>query len=337
MMRRLCLILSAAAGLLLLCGILLHRKKAPAAGACYLVYRTETGTAEEIPVKDYLIGAVGAEMPPSFHPEALKAQTVAAHTYADYFRRQQAVHPDPALHGAELSDDSAHCQAYLPPALLRERYGDAAYAAVEAAVDAASGLLLCCGGEPALTVYHACSSGRTESAEHVWGTAVPYLIPVGSAWDQNAPQYAAAVTFSAAEVQAALQNAGLSPALPENPAQWFTEPVCSESGTVLHIRCGDTVLTGQRLRGLLGLRSACFSVSCADGVFTFRTKGAGHGAGMSQYGADAMAKQGYGFADILQHYYPGTALLPQETPQQKDCFCFHFAGIKTFLKLDESD
>ncbi|MBP0966933.1 MAG: SpoIID/LytB domain-containing protein [Oscillospiraceae bacterium] len=253
MMRRLCLILPAAVGLLLLCGILLHRKKATAADAYYRVYRTETGTAEEIPVRDYLIGTVGAEIPPSFHPEALKAQTAAAHTYAEYFRRQQAAHPDPALHGAELSDDSAHCQAYLPPELLRERYGDAAYAAVEAAVDVAGSLLVCWDGEPALTVYHACSSGMTESAEHVWGTAVPYLIPVDSPADRDAP-----------------------------------EP-------------------------------------------------SGHGVGMSQYGADALAKQGYGFGDILQHYYPGTVLLPQETPQQKDCFCFYFAGIKTFLKLDESD
>ena len=227
MRNRLCLLLLAAAGILLLCRMLFSRREPAQTDTCYRVYRTETGTAETVSVRDYLIGTVGAEMPASFHPEALKAQTVAAHTYAVYCIRQQAASPDPALHGAELSDDCGRCQAYLPPAQLRERLGTAAYEKIAAAVDEAGGMLLLYDGEPALTVYHACSRGQTRSAEAVWGTAVPYLVPVDSPADGDAPQ------------------------------------------------------------------------------------NTGHGVGMSQYGADAMAAQGMRFPDILQHYYPGTELMQE--------------------------
>ncbi len=188
MRNRLCLLLLAAAGILLLCRMLFSRREPAQTDTCYRVYRTETGTVETVSVRDYLIGTVGAEMPASFHPEALKAQTVAAHTYAVYCIRQQAASPDPALHGAELSDDCGRCQAYLPPAQLRERLGTAAYEKIAAAVDEAGGMLLLYDGEPALTVYHACSRGQTRSAEAVWGTAVPYLVPVGSPADGDAPQ-----------------------------------------------------------------------------------------------------------------------------------------------------
>lgn len=227
MRSRIDVFLLAAGGILLLCCLPVpRREQARAAGFCR-IYRTETGTVETVSVRDYLIGTVGAEMPASFHPEALKAQTVAAHTYAVYCIRQQAASPDPALHGAELSDDCGRCQAYLPPAQLRERLGTAAYEKIAAAVDEAGGMLLLYDGEPALTVYHACSRGRTKAAEAVWGTAVPYLVPVDSPADRDAPA------------------------------------------------------------------------------------GSGHGVGMSQYGADAMAAQGMRFPDILQHYYPGTELMQE--------------------------
>ena len=178
MRNRLCLLLLAAAGILLLCRMLFSRREPAQTDTCYRVYRTETGTAETVSVRDYLIGTVGAEMPASFHPEALKAQTVAAHTYAEYVTGVQ---------GAALSDDCRRCQAYLPPEQLKERLGDAAYEKITAAVDAAGDLLLLYDGAPALTVYHACSRGQTRSAEAVWGTAVPYLVPVGSPADGDAP------------------------------------------------------------------------------------------------------------------------------------------------------
>ena len=314
MIRRIRIILIAAAGLLPVCCGAPRGADRSAPAACYRILRTAEGTVESVPVRDYLIGAVGAEMPASFAPEALKAQTVAAHTYAEYFRRQQAAHPDPALRGAELSDDSSRCQAYLPAAALRERLGENGYAAVEAAVDAAGGLLLLYEGEPAAAVYHACSSGRTESAEAVWGTPVPYLVPAGSPADSDAPQYEAEFTFSPEEVREALRDAGVQAALPEDPAGWFSEAVRTESGTVRTIRCGDAVLTGSRIREIFRLPAACFSAAFADGLFIFRTRGAGHGVGMSQHGANAMAEQGCSFTEILLHYYPGTVCTPPERP-----------------------
>ncbi|MBR6718399.1 MAG: stage II sporulation protein D [Oscillospiraceae bacterium] len=291
---------------------------APPADTCYRVLRTESGTVEEIPLRDYLIGAVGAEMPASYEPEALKAQAVVSHTYAERMHRLHSVRPDPALSGADFSDDCRHYQAFVSAEQLRARYGDAfdaQYAKLAEAVDAVGGLLLCEDGEPIVAAFHAVSSGMTESAENVWGTALPYLVAVRSDADRSAPQFAAETALPADQVRHALLAAEGTCTLPEDdPAAWFSDAVRSESGTVLQIGCGGAVLSGERLREILGLRSACFTVSFADGIFTFRTKGSGHGVGMSQYGANAMAAQGSSFETILQHYYPETVLSDASEP-----------------------
>ena len=257
-------------------------------------------------------------MPASYEPEALKAQAVVSHTYAERMHRLHSVRPDPALSGADFSDDSRHYQAFVSAEQLRARYGDAfdaQYAKLAEAVDAVGGLLLCEDGEPIVAAFHAVSSGMTESAENVWGTALPYLVAVRSDADRSAPQFAAETALPADQVRHALLAAEGTCTLPEDdPAAWFSDAVRSESGTVLQIGCGGAVLSGERLREILGLRSACFTVSFADGIFTFRTKGSGHGVGMSQYGANAMAAQGSSFETILQHYYPETVLSDASEP-----------------------
>ena len=315
-MRRLVRVFLTAAAVLLPAVLFCRKCGAPSGvsrsdlPAFYRIYRTETGTVENVPVRDYLIGTVGAEMPASYLPEALKAQTVAAHSYAEYVRRQRIQHPEPSLHGAALSDDCARDQAFIPPEQLRRTLGEHGYAAIAAAVDAAGDMLLLYDNAPAAAVYHACSAGRTESAAVLWGNAVPYLVQVDSPADRNAPQYAGTVTLSADELRERLTGEGI--VLPDDPAAWLSVQETSESGTVLRARCGSAELTGMRLRNLLGLRSACFTFTFADGIFTFRTRGFGHGAGMSQYGANALAAQGCDAAEILQYYYPGTALTAQK-------------------------
>lgn len=277
--------------------------------AVYHVLDTETGEIREIPLRDYLIGAVGAEMPASFEQEALKAQVIAAHTYAERQCMLSAGREE--LQGADFSDDPAVYQACLTEEEQKERWGSH-YALyhdrIAAAVDAVQNELLYYDDAPIIAAFHAMSSGRTESAENVWGSEIAYLCSVASEADRDAPEYETAVTLSADAVRECLLSAHTGLTLGNDPAKWFGEPTVSEAGTVLQMQAGDGIFTGQELRGILGLRSAAFTVSYADGQFTFIVHGYGHDVGMSQYGANAMAQNGHSYKDILSYYYPGAEL-----------------------------
>ena len=277
--------------------------------AVYHVLNIGTGEIMEIPLREYLIGAVGAEMPPSFAPEALKAQAVAAHTYAE--RQCMLASGRKELKGADFSNDPALYQACLTEDEQRERWGTH-YALyhdrIAAAVDAVQGELLCYDDAPIIAAFHAISSGRTESAEHVWGSEIAYLCSVESDADCSAPDYETAVVLGAEEVREKLLAAHAGLTLGSDPAGWFGAPEVTEAGTVLRLQAGDGIFTGQELRGIFGLRSAAFTVDFAEGQFTFTVHGFGHDVGMSQYGADAMAQEGKSYREILAYYYPGAEL-----------------------------
>ncbi|MBQ8926722.1 MAG: stage II sporulation protein D [Oscillospiraceae bacterium] len=281
----------------------------PAPERCYRVLDITTGEILEVPVREYVIGALGAEMPASFEPEALKAQAVAAYTYAERQCRLSDARPE--LCGADFSNDPSRYQAYYTAASLEKLYGadfSTYYDRLCTAVDAVSGQMLTYEGEPIIAAFHAMSSGMTESAANVWGEEVAYLRPVDSTPDTQAPSYEESVTYSAQAVEETLTAAHDGLFLGSDPAQWFGEPVCSAAGTVLQQSWGTGLFTGQELRGLFSLRSAAFTVTYADGDFTFITHGFGHDVGMSQYGANAMAQEGADYAQILAYYYPGTKL-----------------------------
>ena len=257
-------------------------------------------------MREFLIGAVAAEMPVSWPDEALKSQAVAAHSYALY-RRDHSTEAD----GAWFTADPARRQGCLTDAVLHSYWGtayDANYARLSALVDSVLLQVLYYGDAPAGTSYFAISNGRTESSENVWGSALPYLVPVDSSTDTTADNYEYALTLSTAQVQQLLNNGlGISadPAIPE---QWFGTADYTASGYVASLSvCGQTI-SGTALRKALSLRSACFSIVFRDGSFSFTTKGYGHGVGMSQWGAKALAEQGMDYTAILAHYYPGTEL-----------------------------
>lgn len=287
------------------------RQTVPAPAEAYRVLRTESGEIEEIPVRDYLIGAVAAEMPASYAPEALKAQAVVSHTYAERIRLQNQRCPDASLRGADFSDDSAHYQAFYSAEQMRLAGGAhfaENYDKIADAVDAVCNLLLYADGEPIVAAFHAVSAGKTEASENVWGGALPYLVPVGSEWDSSAPHFEEETVLAAGTVRKALTGKYPQIVLPEEPAEWFQITDVSASGTVRTVRCGSEVLTGQALRELLSLRSACFAVTARGDRLVFTTKGFGHNVGMSQYGANELARRGTDCAGILAHYYPGTVL-----------------------------
>ena len=271
----------------------------------FLIQDASTGQVLELSRREYLIGAVAAEMPVSWPDEALKAQAVAAHSYALYCRDHAA--PDSI---GWLTADPARRQGCLTDPVLRSYWGTAYetnYARLSALVDEVEHTVLLCDGAPACASYFAISNGSTEASENVWGTALPYLVPVDSSTDRTADNYAYTVTLSVPQVQTLLAGLGISADL-SAPEQWFGTPQNTPAGyvSVLSV-CGQSV-SGTELRRVLGLRSACFTIRYQDENFTITTQGYGHGVGMSQWGAKAMAEQGADYAAILAHYYPGTEL-----------------------------
>lgn len=280
----------------------------------YAMLDITSGKVEEISVRDYVIGAVCAEMPATFEPEALKAQAVAAHTYAERQHLLEESHPTEALCGADFSNDSSQYQAYFTKNQAQRYYGDnfdAAYEKIAAAVDAVLPYTLEYEGSPIIAAFCSMSAGKTENAKAVWGSEVAYLVSVDSEADTDAPRYLETAEFSPEELQAALQETLPDADWNEDKSNWVQVGTCTEAGTVETVTiCGKTC-TGQQLRQALALRSAAFSVEYDETAnqFTFTTKGYGHGVGMSQYGANAMAKEGADFQEILAHYYPGTELV----------------------------
>ena len=145
---------------------------------------------------------------------------------------------------------------------------------------------------------------------NVFAASLPYLVPVDSAADTAARGYASAATFTASDLAGILASADDGFSASGDPSQWLGAAVKSASGTVLSLRVCGRDFTGTRLRALLGLRSAAFDAAYDAGSasFVFSVRGYGHGVGMSQYGANALARQGYTFDEILAHYYTGAQL-----------------------------
>ena len=235
------------------------------------------------------------------------AQAVAAHTGAEY----QALHPDPALGGADFSADPSKCEGYLTEEKFFELHGSNAKEAWQRICDAADYAetrLLLYEGEPALCAYHAMSAGRTEDAGNVWQTSVPYLVPVDSEGDLEQEDCLVRTKFGTAQMRTLLTLAFPTAVLGEDPAGWIEVLERSESGYVTQVRVGGAEMHGQKLRTALSLRSTAFDFTYEGGIFSFETKGYGHGVGLSQVGANRLAQEGATAEEILLYYYPGTLL-----------------------------
>ncbi len=263
---------------------------------------------ESMSLRDYLLGVVASEMPASFEPAALEAQAVAARTDTFYRLLVARPHAD-----AASCTDPGCCKAYLGPEELRRRWGedyDRWASKIAAAVDATDGEVLTWEGEPIFAAFHACSEGYTEASEDVWVAALPYLRSVPTPeTEADVPSFRSTARFSGEELRSIIAAKVPGAVLPEDPAAWLGGEKFSASGRLLALEVGGVTLSGSAFRRLLGLRSAKVVWSYGeDGVFTFETAGYGHGVGLSQYGAEAMAKAGEKCESILLHYYPGTLL-----------------------------
>jgi len=248
-------------------------------------------------LEEYLVGVVLSEMPASFHQEAKKAQAVAARTFT--LRMAELGY----RHGsAAICADPSCCQAYIPPERLLAQDGyEENVALARQAVEETAGMVLTYGGGLIEATYFSCSGGRTEDAVAVWGTEVPYLQAVDSPGEESAAFYTDSVRFTAQEFQSKL---GVT--LNGTPNQWFGDVEYTDGNGVASMVIGGKAYTGNELRFLLQLRSTRFSVTAfSDGVI-FTTRGFGHRVGLSQYGADAVARAGSTWQEILTHYYQGT-------------------------------
>jgi len=261
------------------------------------------GTVEELTMDAYLWGVVAAEMPASFEDEALKAQACAARTYAAGLVGAGR-HPD-----ADLCDDSSCCQAYTDrdDALLRWGLNARQYAdKIEAAVSATDGLGVLYQGAPIQAVFFSSAAGRTADAVEVWGSAVDYLKSVDSPEGDEVPNYHSQAVLSRDEAARQILAAWPGADLSGEPEDWFQDVRRSASGAVSSLKIGGVEATGGAARQAFSLRSACFEVKWDGENFVFDVTGYGHGVGMSQYGANAMAKDGSDFREILTWYYTGT-------------------------------
>jgi len=249
------------------------------------------GTVQGMDLEDYIWGVVLAEMPASYEVEALKAQAVAARTYALRTKRHE---------NANICTDYGCCQAYVRP----ENYtGGAKFSEkVRQAVLSTAGQVVTYAGELIEATYFSCSGGRTEDAAAVWGADVPYLQSVPSPGEENSSDYMKTVSMSAEEFAAAFD--GLS----GTPGSWIGKITYTNGGGVATIEIGGTEYKGTTVRQKLKLRSTAFVITVVGSSVSITTKGFGHRVGLSQDGAEAMAVGGSDYADILAHYYPGTRL-----------------------------
>ena len=277
----------------------------------YRVLDISTGKISEVPVRDYVIGAVCAEMPASFEPEALKAQALAAHTYAERQRIRERSEPTEGLGGADFSNDTAKYQGYFDNEKIRHYFGDnydEYYAKISAAAEEVLPYIITYNDEPIIAAFCSMSAGTTESAENAWGSPVDYLVPVDSSFDKTAPKYEETVSFDKDFLRGRLEKTFDGIQLGDDMTKWLTVAEISDSGTVLTVRAGDMTVKGSDIREALGLRSADFDITCDGDEAVITTRGYGHGVGMSQYGANAMAAAGSSWRDIIEHYYPGCSI-----------------------------
>ena len=247
---------------------------------------------EQMTLSRYLAGVVSGELTEDFPMEAKKAQAVAARTFA-LRRATEGKHE-----AADICTDSSCCQAWDPvpseTALQAVRETD--------------GLVLIYEEELIEATYFSCSGGRTESAEEVWGNAVPYLQAVDSPGEEDAPRFREEIELTGENFIARLQT--LYPELAPwgEPYEWFGEISYTDGNGVDIVEICGIPIEGIQLRKLFGLRSTNIRFSVNAEAITISTLGYGHRVGLSQYGARAMALEGELFSEILGHYYKNTEI-----------------------------
>lgn len=258
-----------------------------------LISLIHNGNTINIELEDYVIGVVAAEMPASFHIEALKAQSVIARTYA----------LNKLSKGITLTDNNS-TQNYIDIGQMRNKWGidfDKYYNKIKDAVLSTEGTTIKYNNEYIDAVYFSTSNGYTEDSINVWKNSIPYLKSVESSWDRDASSFSRTQTIDLNTFNSKL-GTNISSG---NEISIIERNISSR---VSKISVGDKIFSGVQFRNILGLRSADFDIEFNDNILTITTRGYGHGVGMSQYGANGMAKNGYDYKQILAYYYKNVSI-----------------------------
>jgi stage II sporulation protein D len=243
-----------------------------------------------------------------YHEEALKAQAIAC--YTNSLRLKNSKNKS-AINGADISDNPATHQGYLTRKERKEKWGEDYQkyeSKLETIVKAVEGEFLTYDNEYCLCAFSAICTGTTESAENVWGEKIPYLVSVKSSGDTLSPQYSSTNTFTKSQFISIMKDLGVSINSKANLEETIGKSKISKAGTVLKIEINKKSLTGEQIRSAFSLRSSAFKITATENEVTFKVSGYGHGVGMSQYGADYMARQGSTYDEILKHYYKGSEI-----------------------------
>ena len=268
------------------------------------LYHSKTGETEELPIDEYLYGVVSAEMPVKYDIEALKAQAVVARTYTIY----QITHSNGKHGEADICDNYACCQAWISKedrfAKWEEKEAEDNWQKIINAVDSTQGKVITYNGEVIDAFFHSNSGGITETASNVWGGQnYPYLQSVETAGEEGYEQYSSEIELSKDELINKLKEKHPEIEINFDEQDSIKIIELTESGRVKTIKFGNIEIAGTELRTLLGLKSTNFSFEIRDNSVIFFVKGYGHGVGMSQTGADSLAKQGLNYEDIIKHFY----------------------------------
>ena len=257
------------------------------------VKRNETNKIETIELEEYLIGVLAGEMPVSYNIEALKAQAVAARTYT---LKKMETNKNNTYDVIDTTDD----QVYLDENKLKQTWGtnyEQYIKKIKQAITETKGEYLTYNGKIIKAFFFSTSSGQTENCYDVFEEDLPYLISVSSTWDETSPSYLSEKEFSKKEFYEQLEL----PYQEELDIQIERNP----SNSINTIKINNNTLKGTEFRRKLNIRSTTMDIEQTEEKITIKSKGFGHGVGMSQYGAGQLANNGYKYNEILKYYYQG--------------------------------
>lgn len=264
----------------------------------------KTGEVEQVNLDEYLCNVVSAEMPANYEIEALKAQAIVARTYTIY-KILNKKHDT-----ADICDDSTCCQAWISKddrlARWEESQRESNWQKIVSAVNDTKGKIITYDDKPIDAFFHSNSGGVTEVPVNVWGgTGYPYLQSVETSGEDTYTQYSSEVVFTQEQLINKLKEKYSDISIDFSNSDDIKIMEYTESTRVKTVKFGNHEISGVEARSLLGLRSTNFEISIDGDNIKFSVKGYGHGVGMSQTGADSMAKQGSSAEDIIKHFYTG--------------------------------
>ena len=273
------------------------------------VYITKEDKIEEMYIEEYVRGVVSAEMPAEFHLEALKAQAVAARTFALAHMEEYGGTKYSKAKGANVCD-TVQCQVYMNKEDRLKTWpkskGEEYYKKVTEAVQETSGKVLTYDNKLVLKPYYfATSSGKTEDAKEVLNVSIPYLKSVKSSGEEIAPKYKTSLKLSYKNFVNTINNKANAKVTTNNVKSKVKIKERSSSGSVKWITLGGATISGSNFRSLFNLSSSNFDIVFEKKEVIINCKGYGHGLGMSQWGANVRAKEGKKYDEILKHYYSG--------------------------------